>query len=141
MATNESIPYWDTGDTITCVTSAAVTGCRFVKISGARQLDAAGNPKSNPTVAHAAAATDAVFGVAAYDAASGAAVTVHHQPAIVCDVESGGVFAAGDPVVPDASGRAVKAGTGVAAAGIALDASTGAGQKVPVDRSVRAVGA
>lgn len=58
-------PVW-TGGVVpsTHTTSAAVTGGRVLEVSG------------NGTVAHAGAASTAVLGVAAHDAASGARVTV-----------------------------------------------------------------
>lgn len=133
MARDESVPYWDTGDTLTAHAEAAVTGKRFVAISGPRT-------DGNPTVSHAAAGGP-VFGVSGYTVPAGAKVTIHHQPAIVVPVTVGAVaVVAGNPVVSDAEGRAVPAGAGVVGVGIALD-DAAPGADVPIDRTVRAVGA
>jgi hypothetical protein len=49
----------------------------------------------------------------------------------ITGVETGGAFASGDEITSDATGRAIVAGSGKVN-GIALDASTGAGQFVAV---------
>lgn len=117
MATNPAVPFWDEGNTFTGHASAAVTGKRFVTISGAR-VD------GNPRVAHAAsAAAVKPVGVAAYDAASGAKVTVYSAPGIVMPVTADGSITAGAPVFSTAAGKATATdpGTGSSPAGYALD--------------------
>ena len=116
MATNPAVPFWDEGNTFTGHASTAVTGKRFVSISGAR-VD------GNPRVAHAAgSATVRAVGVAAYDAASGAKVTVYSGPGIVMPVTAAGAITAGQDVYSDAQGRATATQpTGARPAGVALD--------------------
>ena len=114
MATNTAVPFWDEGNTITCHASAAVTGKRFVTISGARV-------EGNPRVAHAAGtATTKALGVSGYDAASGAKVSVYSAPGIVMPVTVAGAITAGDDVYSDADGKATATVTGLIV-GIALD--------------------
>ena len=122
MATNPAVPYWDEGNTFTGHASAAVTGKRFVGISGPRT-------EGNPTVAHAAAASRAI-GVAGYDAAADAKVTVYAAPGIVMPVEAGGAISAGDEVEVGANGTAVTQAAGVVV-GTALD-DAAQGDDVPV---------
>lgn len=122
----DMVPFYFPADTVTCETTAAVTGRRFVAISAARNAD--GNPK----VAHAAGADQ--FGVAARDIASGATGTVFTVG--VLEVEAGGAISAGAKVTVDSSGRAVAAtgatGATVAYCGKALDAAAAAGDRIPV---------
>lgn len=114
MATNTAVPFWDEGNTITCHASAAITGKRFVAISGARV-------EGNPRVAHAAGtATTKALGVAGYDAASGAKVSVYSAPGLVMPVTASGAITAGDDVYSAADGRATATVTGLMV-GIALD--------------------
>ena len=104
MATNPAVPYWDEADTITCHAGAAITGKRFVGISGPR-ID------GNPTVTHAAAAAaPSRVGVAAYDAAVGAKVTVYFGHQVMPVTVGAAAVAAGAPVGSDATGLAVAAG-------------------------------
>lgn len=115
-------PYWIPGDTITCHASAAVTGGRFVGVSGA-PVD------GNPRVAHAGAA-GRVIGVAARDAATGAKVMVFAGPGTIVPVEAGATLAAGADVSSDATGRAAAAGAIIA--GTALSDAADAGATVMV---------
>lgn len=116
MATNPAVPFWDEGNTLTCHASAAVTGKRFVTISGAR-VD--GNPRVNHAVG---SATAKALGVSAYDAASGAKVTVYSGPGIVMPVTASGAITAGQDVYSTADGKATATQpTGARPAGIALD--------------------
>lgn len=117
MAVNPAVPFWDEANTFTGHASAAVTGKRFVTISGARIGD-------NPRVAHAASsATAKPVGVAAYDVASGAKVTVYSQPGIIMPVTATGAISAGAPVFSAADGRATATNPGGTAlvAGWAID--------------------
>ena len=116
MATNPAVPFWDEAESFTCHASAAVTGKRFVVIAGAR-VD------GNPRVGHAvSAARVKPVGVSAYDAASGAKVSVYSGPGIVMPVTASGAITAGQDVYSTADGKAsatVVAGAPVA--GWALD--------------------
>lgn len=108
--TNELIPYWDPADTITCHAEAAVTGKRFVTISGPRVADL-------PQVSTAGAGAR-VFGVSSRDTAITDAFTVHR--AGVLPVLAGAAITAGELLASDALGRAVPANGGVAVA-VAVD--------------------
>lgn len=116
MATNSAVPFWDEGNTITCHAEAAVTGKRFVTISGPR-VD--GNPQVSQLVG---AANVRAIGVAGYDAAAGAKVSVYSAPGLVMPVTASGAITAGQPVYSAADGKAVAAQpAGAPIVGIALD--------------------
>ena len=120
MATNPAVPFWDEGNTFTGHASAAVTGKRFVTISGPRV-------EGNPAVAHAAGtATTKAVGVAAYDAAAGTKVTVYSGPGIVMPVTAGAAIAAGAPIYSLADGRATSVATGNIVGWALDDAAVGA---------------
>lgn len=95
----EYAPLFMPGDVITCTTSAAVTGGRLAAVSG------------NGTVAHAGAASAAVIGVFAFDAASGTQVSVHGRGQVHISTAAGAITA-GDRVNAAATGTVA---TGVAA--------------------------
>jgi hypothetical protein len=116
MAINPAVPFWDEGNTFTGHASAAVTGKRFVSISGAR-VD------GNPRVAHAVgSATVRSVGVAAYDAASGTKVTVYSAPGLIMPVVADGAITAGQDVYSTAVGKAIATQpTGARPAGVAVD--------------------
>jgi hypothetical protein len=100
-------PIYDGGvNPFTATTSAAVTGGRLVAVSGAG------------TVAHAAADSLAVVGVAAHDAASGARVTVWPMDNCIHELLSTGAITASATagVVADAAGTVKAATIGTAAA-------------------------
>lgn len=128
----ESIPLFDKGDSITCKAGSAVTGARFVRIEAARGTD------ESFVAGHVTANTQPCFGIAAHDAAVGEHFGVHHQPAIVTEVEAGDNLTAGSLVMSDATGRAIPyvSGAGVLALGTALDDAT-TGAKALIDRSAR----
>lgn len=132
----QCVPFWDNGDTLTAIVDESPDG-----VVGKRFLSCTGRAADGQPIVALADGTTPVFGVSAFSSPHNDRVTVHHQPAIIVPVTSGGVLAAGDPVVSDAVGRAVVAGEGVAAEGITLDPAAGAGVDVAIDRSVRAVGA
>lgn len=137
MAVNECIPLYPEDDAITCRAVTAVTGRRFLALApvggAGLNTDISG---AIPNVAHCGAAGP-VFGVSGYDAAAGANVTVWRSgPGDITPVESGGLFNAGDAVVSDATGRAVKGASGVSGF-LALQASTVVGQFPAVDRRTR----
>ena len=99
------LPIHDGGQTpFTFTTSAAVTGGRVVAVSG------------SGTVAHAAADSAVVVGVAAFDAASGGKVTVWPLEGCVHELEASGAITAAAGVVTDANGQVKTATIATAAA-------------------------
>lgn len=102
---NELIPYYEPGKDITCQATAAVTGKRFVAVSGNRQTD------GSISAAHATAA-GAILGVAKYDAASGAKFGVARGG--IVPVTAGGTIAAGAQVEVGSNGQAVTLASGKA---------------------------
>lgn len=120
MATDYS-PIFFCGDTFTRVTSAAVTAGQVLVVSG------------DDTVAPSSGASAAFLGIAAFDAASGAEVTVINEG--VHELTSSGSISAGDLVIPAASGAVATQGSATAAnavqvLGVALKAA--ANNKVTV---------
>lgn len=106
MANDSAVPFWDEGNSYTCHAEAAITGKRFVTVSGPRVDD-------NPQVSHAAGtATTRALGVAAYTVAAGAKVTVYSAPGIVMPVTAAVALTAGDDVYSAADGRATNVATG-----------------------------
>lgn len=110
---NECIPLYRPGNDVTCVTTAAVTGKTFVAQSAAMTTGLI-------SVAPATAA-GAVFGVASYDAASGARVAVIRGSKSIVPVTAGGTIAYGAEVEVGAGGKAVTLAAGVAV-GVAVSA-------------------
>lgn len=92
---------------------------RFLKISGA-----------DNTVVQSAASTDDSIGVAAAAASSGDAVAVKHTG--IVKVEAGAAVTRGAQVMSDSSGRAVNATATNKVVGVALEASSGAGEIISV---------
>lgn len=88
-------------------TSAAVTGGRLVAVSGVG------------TVAHAAAGSTTVVGVAAFDAASGARVSVWPIDGVIHELEAAGAITQGGGVQAAANGQVDPATTSIAAASAA----------------------
>lgn len=111
MATNEALPVFKPGQSITYRTSAAVIGGRLVEITGDRE------------VAHAAADSAKVVGIAAWSAGIGEEVTVHSGG--VLPVLASGAVAAGDRVSAAANGKGATAVAG-AEIGVALTSGTDA---------------
>lgn len=110
----------------TATTSGAVTGGRVLAQSG------------NGTVAHAGADSAVAVGVAAFDAASGAKVTVWPLDGVVHELEAAGALAAGAGVVTDANGQVKTATIATAAAagtliGTALTTAAGSPLKLRVE--------
>ncbi|TFV90399.1 capsid cement protein [Blastococcus sp. CT_GayMR16] len=116
---NENVGVYEPGVDLTCHASAAVTGKRFVSITGNRQTADNGG---NITVAHTGAGAKA-FGVSKYDAASGGKVGVMRGNSRVTYVNCAANLAAGQDVESDASGRAIVKASGVAV-GFAVTAAT-----------------
>lgn len=117
---NECIPLYRPGGDVTCVATAAVTGKTFVDLSTAPSPALASGGNLRVTTATAAGNS---FGVAAYDAASGARVPVIRNKGAVVPVTAGGTIAAGAEVEVGATGRAVTIAAG-RARGRALEAAT-----------------
>src|SRR5688572_20420175 len=105
----EAINFHDPGANISGYCTSAVTGKRFVKISGNRQTGITKNVSIN----HATAA-GRIFGVAATDGAVGATIDVERRPGAVACVEAGGTIAAFGEVEVGANGVAVALAAGVA---------------------------
>ncbi len=112
---NENPGVYEPGKDLTCHASAAITGKRFVAISGSRT-------GGNITVAHATAAGRA-FGVSKYDAASGTKVGVHRGNSRVTFVTAQANIAAGAEVEVGTNGQAVTKSAGIAV-GFAVTAAT-----------------
>ena len=107
---NESIPLQEFGP-ITARTTAAVTGKRFVDISGAANV----SDGTLPAVAHATAAGKS-FGVAARDAASGTNVQIESRPGTILPVTCSAAVTAGAEIEVATGGKAVTKSTGLAVA-------------------------
>ncbi len=105
---NECTPLFRPGADITCLTTAAVTGCTFVDISATRDTST-GLIKVAP-----ATAAGLSFGVAAYDAASGSRVPVIRGKGSIVPVMFGGAVTAGAEVEIATGGKAVTLNGGVA---------------------------
>jgi len=130
----EVIATYDAGADITCEASGAITGGRFVAVPAARNP---GGPAGISDVGDGNLVTSQgaivvggpVFGVAAIDAANGRKFDVMRAPKVV-PVECSAAIAIGAQVQTGADGRCATfvAGAGKVAAGIALSATTAAGQ-------------
>jgi hypothetical protein len=115
---NENTGVYEPGRDITGRASAAVTGKRFLKISGNRA-------SGNIAVAHADAA-GRVCGVSKYDAASGDVVGVARGNSRVTFVTAGANIAAFAEVEVGSNGQAITKASGVAV-GYAVTAATSGG--------------
>lgn len=130
----EVVATYDPGADITCEASGAITGGRFVGVPAARN---AGGPAGisdtgdgNLIVAQGAIPVGGpVFGVASHDAANGRKVNIMRATKVV-PVECSAAINIGQQVQSGADGRCAPyvAGAGKVAAGIALSATTAAGQ-------------
>lgn len=111
---NENAGVYEPGQNITGHCSAAVTGRRFLKISGNRQSGSSGtDPCGNVTVNHATAA-GRICGVSDKDAPSGGHVGIHRGAGRVTYVDVVGTVAAFGEVEVGANGTAVPKASGVA---------------------------
>lgn len=116
-------PVFFPADEFSRTTSAAVTAGQLLYVSG------------DDTVAPTTAATSAWVGVAAFDAASGADVTVLCEG--VHEFAASGSIAAGDLVIPAAAGAVATQGTASAAndvqiVGVALAAAASSKVRVKI---------
>ena len=117
---NECIPLFRPGADITCLTTAAVVGKTFVDISAAPSPVLASGGLIKVVTATAAGLS---FGVASYDAASGARVPVIRGKGSIVPVTAGGTIAVGAEVEIGSAGKAVTIASGKAR-GRALEAGT-----------------
>lgn len=108
---NECIPFYEPGARITVDASAAITGKRFVKISGDREAGPALNTNTTGGNLRAApaGAGERIFGVASHDAAQEGKVTV--LTGGIVPVTASGAIAAGAEVKVGAAGVAVTSGS------------------------------
>ena len=105
---NECIPLYQPGKHITAAVATAVTGKTFVDISGQTL-----NPATGALISVApAAAAGKTLGVAAFDAAAGAQVSVIGEG--VVPVTAGAAITAGVEVEVGASGKAITLASGKA---------------------------
>lgn len=122
---DDCIPFFEPGDRITATPTAAVTGKRFVAVSGNQQAD--GTFSVAPP-----AAGGRVLGVAAWTAPVGGKVTVIKGAGYVLPVTTGAAaIAAGAEVEVNAAGQVVPLATG-RAVGFLLTASGAAGTDATV---------
>lgn len=115
---NDNVGVYEPGRDISGRASAAVTGKRFLKISGNRA-------SGNLAVAHADAA-GRVCGVSKYDAASGDIVGIARGNSRVTFVTAAANIAAFAEVEVGANGQAITKASGVAV-GYAVTAATSGG--------------
>lgn len=104
---NDCIPFEEPGARITGHASAAVTGKRFLKVSGNRETT-----DNNVRVAHADAA-GRIIGVAGFDAAINKKVTVIRGAGMIVPVTADGAIAAFAEVEVGANGKAKTIGGGI----------------------------
>lgn len=133
---NDAITIYEPGSDITCSVTSAVTGKRFVAISGNKlgglpgTLDttaSGGNVQVAP-----AAANGRIFGVARYDQATvGGLVAVAKAPGIVIPVTAEAALTANQEVaVGAAAGAKVAASTQMAVGFVIADCANGADAQV-----------
>jgi hypothetical protein len=118
MAVNECIPFYEPGRRITGQATAAITGKRFLAITGNRVSDGslaltAATDGGNIAVAHATAA-GRICGVSSYDAASGAKVGVHRGNSTVVPVTAAATITAFQEVEVATGGMCTPKASGVA---------------------------
>lgn len=118
---NECIPFKRPGEDVTCTPSTAVTGKKFVAISGNKNAD------GTYTIAPPAAA-GRVFGVAAYNAAIGAKVPVIRGTGEIVPVTCVANIAAFEEVMVDNTGAVTPlTGVGAVPVGFAVTGATSGG--------------
>lgn len=121
---NENVGVYKAGQDLTGTTSAAVTGKRFLRISGNRNTT-----NGTITVAHATAA-GRICGVSNQDAASGATVGIHRGASRVTFVTASGAIAAFAEVEVGTNGVAVTKSAGVAVGYAVTAAADGADAEI-----------
>lgn len=117
---NPCQPLYQEGRNITGRASAAVTGKRFVAISG-------NGTDGIPPVAHAAAG-GRTFGVAGYDAATGEVLPVIRKG--VVPVKAAAAISAFAEVEVGSTGQAIPKASGVAVGYALFDAASGADAQI-----------
>lgn len=129
---NDLIPFYEDGDDLPCVATAAVVGCKLVQITAARTSGPGLSSTSegsryqvgHPNASGAPGAALAVLGVASWDAGVGAPVTVKRGG--VLPVLAGATITHGVEVEATAAGAVIPLASGKAV-GMALnDAANGA---------------
>lgn len=113
---NDAVPYWDPADTLTGYASAALTGKRFVRITGART-------DGLPTLA-VPADGDRCVGVTSRDVALGGKVMFAREG--VWPVTAGAALTAGQEVQADATGKAIPLAAGKSLGVVLDDVANGA---------------
>lgn len=126
LLVNDCIPYKRPGEDLSAKATAAITGKRFVKISGNRTSGPLLSTTSEGSVYQAAPAVlgDRAIGVAAWDAALNDIFSI--ITAGVVPVTSGAAIVAGAEVQSDANGQAVTLAAGKSL-GVCLNGVAGAG--------------
>lgn len=114
---NEAIPLFRPGADVTCLTTGAVTGKTFLDVS------ATTDATTGLTKVATCGAGVKAYGVAAYDAASGARVPVLTGPGLHVYVTAGATVAFGVEVEVGTGGKAITLASGKAV-GKALAAGT-----------------
>lgn len=117
LPANQCTPYHEGGPAVTGKASAAVTGKRLVKVSADRDASVLLNTSSgggNIKVAHATAALNTHFGVAAYDAAINTKLKVWLKGVgLILPITATGAIAAGVEVEAAANGTVSTKTSGV----------------------------
>lgn len=134
MPANIAEAYYDPGDDLNGQTTATITGRRFIKVSGAKQIGSqalATDTLGGSILVAPCGAGQRAIGVADYDSAVDSKVGIVRGKKVF-PVEAGAAMTAGQEVMSDATGRAI---TWVSAAseankalGVVLNSPTAAGQ-------------
>lgn len=129
---NECIPFYEPGQRVTCRATSAITGKRFVDISGDRE---------DGLIAIApATAAEKAFGVASHDAADGENVTVIGPGAIVPVTATAATIDAGDQVEVDTDGKCVTRTEGIVVGVCVADCAANADAMVRICDAIIATG-
>ena len=127
--TNDLVPFYEDGDELPCVVTAAVTGCKAVQITAARTSGPGLSSTSegsryqvgHPNASGAAGAGKAVLGIASWDTALNGPVTVKRGS--VLPVFCSANITHGQEVEVAADGSVIPLNTGKAI-GMALNDAT-----------------
>lgn len=134
MPVNECTPFKSPGSAVTGKCTAAVTGKRFVKISGNRTGGGGGGLSTDLAnvyqISNATASGEIVFGVARQDGANGSLIGVHCQPGIIIPITCGADCASGIEVQTDAVGKCIPLAAGKAVGYVMNGALSGADAEV-----------